>query len=218
MYMPKSAHFLPKFSTSPLFCYAFGTVLCGPLKQTRNPAYFTPPSSASEKIRFLKDIDRIRLRSPGVNNPYWGKLWILRGENLYIYIHIYVQWTIWQWLRHCKTWSHLVFIFFLLCVGSLEVKYLFVNVLFINIRKKQRERNTPMRNICFASKWNIFLYINIYIQITLWRTERKFCFFAIFIIVCGMKYQCVKKKIFDGKTSKNIKRKEKEFLSTWAPY
>lgn len=42
----------------------------------------------------------------------------------------------------------------------------------------------------------------------------KIVFFAIFIIVCGMKYQCVKKKIFDGKTSKNVKRKENEFLST----
>lgn len=54
-----------------------------------------------------------------------------------------------------------------------------------------------MRNLCFASKWDIFLYNNIYIQISL--SNENCVFFAIFIFVCGMKYQCVKKNIFDGK-------------------
>lgn len=58
---------------------------CGPLKRQEILLILHPLSSASEKVRFLKDIDRIRLRSPGVNNPYWGTLWMLRGEK-YIYI------------------------------------------------------------------------------------------------------------------------------------
>lgn len=133
---------------------------------------------------------------------------------IYIYTYLcamnYLTMTT-SWLRHCKTWSHLVFIFFLLCVGSLEVKYLFVNVLFINIRKKQRERNTPMRNICFASKWNIFLYINIYIQITLWKTERKLCFLLYLLLFVVWNTSVLRKKYLMEKLQKTSKGKKTSF-------
>lgn len=45
------------------------------------------------------------------------------------------------------------YLFFLLCVGSFEVKYIIcVNVLFIYIRKKQRERNYTYEKFMFCFK------------------------------------------------------------------
>lgn len=63
--------------------------LCGPLKQTRNPAYFSPPFKCQWKDPFPQRYWQNKtVCSPGVNNPYWGKLWILWGENLYIYTYL----------------------------------------------------------------------------------------------------------------------------------
>lgn len=108
-----------------------------------------PLSSASEKIRFLKDIDKIRLHSPGQITPI-GVNCESSGERIYISIHIYVQWTNSQWLRHCKTWSHLLFIFFIMC-RFFRSKIHIVNVLFIYIRKS-KEKNYTYEKFMFCFK------------------------------------------------------------------
>lgn len=106
------------------------------------------------------------------------------------------------------------YLFFLLCVGSFEVKYIICKCPIYLYKKKSKEKEiTPMRNLCFASKWDIFLYSNIYIQISL--SKRKLCVFC-YIYFC-LWYEipvCKEKNIWWKKTSKNVKREENKFLST----
>lgn len=81
-------------------------------------------------------------------------------------------------------------------------------------KKKAKRKKLHLWEIYVLLQSETSFYIVIFIFRYPYQNEN--CvFFAIFIFVCGMKYQCVKKKIFDGKkTSKNVKRKENKFLST----
>lgn len=98
------------------------------------------------------------------------------------------------------------YLFFLLCVGSFEVKYIICKCPIYLYKKKAKRKKLHLWEIYVLLQSETSFYIVIFIFRYPYQNEN--CvFFAIFIFVCGMKYQCVKKKYL---MEKNFKKRQKE--------
>lgn len=106
------------------------------------------------------------------------------------------------------------YLFFLLCVGSFEVKYIICKCPIYLYKKKAKRKKLHLWEIYVLLQSETSFYIVIfYIQISL--SKRKLCVFC-YIYFC-LWYEipvCKEKNIWWKKTSKNVKRKENKFLST----
>lgn len=108
------------------------------------------------------------------------------------------------------------YLFFLLCVGSFEVKYIICKCPIYLYKKKAKRKKLHLWEIYVLLQSETSFYIVIFIFRYPYQNEN--CvFFAIFIFVCGMKYQCVKKKIFDGKNFKKRQKGKKQVSLNVSP-
>lgn len=106
--------------------------------------------------------------------------------------------------------------FFLLCVGSFEVKYIICKCPIYLYKKKAKRKKLHLWEIYVLLQSETSFYIVIFIFRYPYQNEN--CvFFAIFIFVCGMKYQCVKKKIFDGKKLQKTSKGKKQVSLNVSP-
>lgn len=109
------------------------------------------------------------------------------------------------------------YLFFLLCVGSFEVKYIICKCPIYLYKKKAKRKKLHLWEIYVLLQSETSFYIVIFIFRYPYQNEN--CvFFAIFIFVCGMKYQCVKKKIFDGKKLQKTSKGKKTSFSQRKPH
>lgn len=109
------------------------------------------------------------------------------------------------------------YLFFLLCVGSFEVKYIICKCPIYLYKKKAKRKKLHLWEIYVLLQSETSFYIIIFIFRYPYQNEN--CvFFAIFIFVCGMKYQCVKKKIFDGKKLQKTSKGKKTSFSQRKPH
>lgn len=109
------------------------------------------------------------------------------------------------------------YLFFLLCVGSFEVKYIICKCPIYLYKKKAKRKKLHLWEIYVLLQSETSFYIVIFIFRYPYQNENCL-FFAIFIFVCGMKYQCVKKKIFDGKKLQKTSKGKKTSFSQRKPH
>lgn len=105
------------------------------------------------------------------------------------------------------------YLFFLLCVGSFEVKYIICKCPIYLYKKKAKRKKLHLWEIYVLLQSETSFYIVIFIFRYPYQNEN--CVFC-YIYFC-LWYEipvCKEKNIWWKKTSKNVKRKENKFLST----
>lgn len=106
------------------------------------------------------------------------------------------------------------YLFFLLCVGSFEVKYIICKCPIYLYKKKAKRKKLHLWEIYVLLQSETSFYIVIFIFRYPYQNEN--CVFFCYIYFC-LWYEipvCKEKNIWWKKTSKNVKREENKFLST----